>query len=233
MEIIKKIAAIMSEIGAIEKNRRNPQQGYSFRGIDDIYNALQPLLAKHGVVIIPNVIEQHREEREGRNGGALIYSILKVEFSFIATDGSSIKAVTIGEAMDSGDKSCNKAMSAAMKYACLEVFCIPTEEEKDTEYQTHEVKPKVSQAKEDNKTPQDNYSLEIQEFEVLSHTTREANGRVRHGFKLKDKSGNEIMAGTSEEGIANRMRAALANGGIVSVKIKDMGKIKEIVEVSL
>ena len=47
--------------------------------------------------------------------------------------------------MDSGDKSCNKAMSAAQKYAFLQVFCIPTEdppsEPKDTEGQTHEVSP--------------------------------------------------------------------------------------------
>jgi hypothetical protein len=48
----------------------------------------------------------------------------------------------IGEAMDSGDKSANKAMSAAQKYALLQVFCIPTEEPKDTENETHTVEPK-------------------------------------------------------------------------------------------
>jgi hypothetical protein len=33
-------------------------------------------------------------------------------------------------------------MSAAQKYAFFQVFCIPTEEQKDTENETHEVKPK-------------------------------------------------------------------------------------------
>jgi hypothetical protein len=152
----------------------------------------------------------------------------------MAVDCSSIKAVTIGEAMDTGDKASNKAMSTALKYACLQIFCIPTEEEKDTEYQTYEVKPKDSKnLKENNTPPQTESIIEKNEYEVISHTTRESNGKVRHGFKIKDKEGKEIIAGTSDEKIANKMQAALANGGIVSARIKDNGKIKEIVEVSL
>jgi hypothetical protein len=34
----------------------------------------------------------------------------------------------VGEGMDSADKSSNKAMAVAFKYACFQVFCIPTEE---------------------------------------------------------------------------------------------------------
>jgi hypothetical protein len=65
-----------------------------------------------------------------------------MKFTAYAEDGSSVESVTIGEAMDSGDKSMNKAMSTAYKYALMQIFCIPTEEDKDTENQTHEVAPK-------------------------------------------------------------------------------------------
>jgi hypothetical protein len=68
-----------------------------------------------------------------------------VQHTFYAADGSNVVAVTIGEAMDSGDKSANKAMSAAMKYAMIETFSIPTEEFNDTENETHQPLPQRQQ----------------------------------------------------------------------------------------
>ena len=148
MEIYKLIPKVMEEIGAIGKGRKNVQQNYQFRGIDDIYNAVNAALAKHEVFCVPKVISKSREERQTKAGGMLIYTILEVEYTFYAPDSSNIVAVMIGEAMDSGDKSCNKAMSAAQKYAFLQIFCIPTEEPKDTENETHDVLPKKEQVKQ-------------------------------------------------------------------------------------
>lgn len=134
----------MGKVGAIEKDRTNTMGKYSykFRGIDDLYNALQPHLVTAGVFCTSEVIAKEREERESNSGGNLIYTILTMRFTFYAEDGSSVSSVTVGEAMDSGDKSGNKAMSTAYKYALMQIFCIPTEEEKDTEYQSPEVKAK-------------------------------------------------------------------------------------------
>jgi len=92
--------------------------------------------------VVPSVIGETREERQSKNGGAMLYTILRVQFEFIADDGSTFKAITVGEAMDSGDKSANKAMSAALKYALLQVFCIPTEEDNDTENHSPDPLPK-------------------------------------------------------------------------------------------
>lgn len=146
-KIYKAIPLIMSKVGHIAKTRTN-QQGatYKFRGIDDVYLALQPLLFEHGVFFVPNVIHAAREERQSKAGGNLIYTVLRVQYTFFADDGSSFECVVPGEAMDSSDKSSNKAMSAALKYALLQIFCIPTEEEKDTEYQTPESAPKIPPA---------------------------------------------------------------------------------------
>lgn len=126
----------MSEVPAIGKEKTNLQQKFKYRGIDDVMNALQPLLAKYKVFIAPEVLEQTREERDTKNDGTLIYSICKIKYTFYAEDGSSIVATTIGEGMDSGDKATNKAMAIAMKYALFQVFCIPTEEMKDPDAET-------------------------------------------------------------------------------------------------
>lgn len=143
--IYQAVNAIMQEIEAIGKNKTNSMQGYKFRGIDDMYNALQPLFKKHAVFITSNVLESKREERQTAKGGVLIYTIAKCQFKFFTTDGSFIESVLEGEAMDSGDKSTNKAMSTALKYALMQMFLIPTEEKLDTEYESHEVTPKLNE----------------------------------------------------------------------------------------
>ncbi len=155
--IFQKIPLIMSEIGAIAKSQKNTTQNYFFRGIDAVMQAVQPLMAKHGVFSVPKVLETTTEERTSKSGGTLIFRILKVRSRFYATDGSFFDAVTIGEACDSGDKASNKAMSAAEKYALLEVFKIPTEEPKDSENDSHEVEPKQEDEGYDpqNRTHQD------------------------------------------------------------------------------
>ena len=140
--IYKAINEVMKEIGAVGKNQKNSQQGFMYRGIDAVMNAINPALTNHGVFVVPEVLEQIREERTTSKGNLLIYSICKIKFSFFAEDGSHIEAITIGEGMDSGDKATNKAMSIAFKYACFQVFCIPTEEMVDPDAECHEVKPK-------------------------------------------------------------------------------------------
>jgi hypothetical protein len=105
-----------------------------------VYGALSPLLSKHGLCILPRVTDRQVIERQNRQGTALFYVTLTVEFDFVAAeDGSKHTVITVGEAMDSGDKASNKAMSAAYKYAAFQAFCIPTEGDNDADSQTHEV----------------------------------------------------------------------------------------------
>lgn len=136
MNIYESIPSVMGGIGAISKSKKNAQQGFMYRGIDDVMNALQPLLVEHKVFVAPEVLEQTREERQTKNGGNLIYSILTVKYTFFAEDGSHVSATVIGEGMDSGDKASNKAMSVAYKYACFQIFSIPTEEMQDPDAST-------------------------------------------------------------------------------------------------
>ena len=119
-----------------------------FRGIDAVMNALSPALIKNKVFAVPEILEQTREERQTSKGGNLIYSVCKIKYTFYAEDGSSLSAIVIGEGMDSGDKATNKAMSIAFKYACFQVFCIPTEEMVDPDAECHDVKPKEVDGKQ-------------------------------------------------------------------------------------
>lgn len=154
MNIYQSITKILEEVPAIGKNKKNTTQGFMFRGIDDVMNTFQPLLAKHKVFMVPQILEQTREERQTSKGGTLIYSICKIKYIFYAEDGSSIEAIVVGEGMDSGDKATNKAMAIAMKYAMFQVFCIPTEEMKEPDGET----PPASKKKESD------YRKELIEF---------------------------------------------------------------------
>ena len=142
MNIYEAINKTMEDVGVVGKNEKNPKQGWKFRGIDAVMNALNPAMIKNHIFVVPEVLEVTREERTNNNGTTLLYSILKMKYTFFADDGSNVNAIVIGEAMDSGDKSMNKAMSAAFKYACFQTFCIPTEEMKDPDNEVHEVQPK-------------------------------------------------------------------------------------------
>lgn len=148
-EVYKAISAVQGELAkvGISKDGQNTQQNYRFRGIDQVYGALSPLLAKHGLCVLPRIIDRQMHERttiKEWNGqkkeSVLFYVTVTAEFDFVATADGSVHTVrTYGEAMDSGDKATNKAMSAAYKYAAFMAFAIPTEGDNDADATTHEV----------------------------------------------------------------------------------------------
>lgn len=147
-KIYEAITAVMKDIGIVGKNDVNKTQGFAYRGIDAVMNALNPAMIKNKVFCVPEVLEQRREERTSKNGGLLIYSVCKIRYRFFTIDGSSVDAIIIGEGMDSGDKATNKAMAIAFKYACFQVFCIPTAELiNDPDSESHELKNPKSEYK--------------------------------------------------------------------------------------
>jgi len=133
------IVGVIRDIGAdgISKARSNQQQGYKFRGIDDVYNALSPILAANNLCMLPRVKSRTMTEGTTKNGGVLFYVVVDVDFDLVCSlDGSKHTISTAGEAMDSADKATNKAMSAAYKYAAMMAFAIPTEGDNDADSHT-------------------------------------------------------------------------------------------------
>lgn len=183
MNIFETISAVMAEVGAIGKNSKNTMQGFMFRGIDAVMNALNPALVHNHLFIVPEILEQTREERTNSKGTVLIYSIVKVKYTFFAEDGSSISATVIGEGMDSGDKATNKAMSIAFKYACFQVFCIPTEEMIDPDKECHEVQPKEEPKPKVNQEAYSQAKSNLVKLMLEKNVTDEAVCKV---FKVKE-----------------------------------------------
>ena len=139
MEIYKKLNAINAQIEGVKKDKKNQQQGFMYRGIDQFMNSLHPLFAKNGVIVTHEILNAFREERTNARGTVLIWSIIDYKFVFTAEDGSSVCTQARGEAMDSGDKGSNKTLSIALKYALMTLFLIPTEDIAEPDAETHEV----------------------------------------------------------------------------------------------
>lgn len=167
MSVYKAINAVQADLckEGITKDSKNTFDGYNFRGIDAVYNALSPLLAKHGLCILPRMLSRSVAEHQSQKGGILFYVTVDAEFDFVCSeDGSKHTVKTFGEAMDRGDKATNKAMSAAYKYAAFQTFAIPTEGDNDADAQSYAVASK-GQGKGVHK-PTDNPSFNPDEAEV-------------------------------------------------------------------
>ena len=143
-QIYAKMSAVMRDVGAIGKDQKNTAQGFKFRGIDQFVNALYPALTKHGVFLSPRSVNYTQELKDvtrsnGKTGVDKHVTVL-MEYTFYAEDGSS---VTIGpvpaEGLDSGDKATNKALSAALKYALIQTFSIPTEDMAEADLESPEI----------------------------------------------------------------------------------------------
>ena len=208
-KIYEAISNVMAEIGAIGKEKKNQQQGFMYRGIDDVMNALQPALVKHKVFIVPNVVEERREERTTQKGGVLFYTRLEVVYKFYTTDGSYIETKVIGEAMDSGDKATNKAMSIAYKYACFQVFCIPIEEMKDPDAEVHEPAPKnANHTKQSGVKPaQQPSNVPMSEREMDAAAAEVAKQKIGQAKVATIKKELE-RTGVSEKAICDRYKVA-------------------------
>lgn len=142
MDVFKTINAVHSDLAkiGIAKKDKNDYDNYVFRGIDAVYNAVSPILAKHGLLILQRVLSCETSQRQSAKGGVLFNSVVDVEFDLISSsDGSKHTIKTFGEGMDRGDKSINKALTAAYKYALFQAFCIPVEGSSDADQESHNV----------------------------------------------------------------------------------------------
>lgn len=137
---IENVMSDLSKIG-IGKDKTNTQQNFKYRGVDDVMNELSAILPKRGLLILPRVTHYECVERVSASGKPLFYTILYIEYDFVSSEDGSKHTVgpMIGEAMDSGDKSANKAMAIAYKYVCFQAFCIPTEATVDPDAEVHHV----------------------------------------------------------------------------------------------
>jgi hypothetical protein len=146
------VLQVMQDVQAVGKKDRNQSQGFNFRGIDAVVNAVGPALRKAGGFIVPQVQDYEKTTIPAKNGGQLQVVRLTVEYSVYGTDGQPIQGVVVAEAFDSGDKATAKAMSVAYRTFLLQLLCLPTDEpDPDTfSYETAPAQPAMTQEQLNN-----------------------------------------------------------------------------------
>lgn len=181
MNVHQAIMAVLTSLSeeGIGKNRKNAQQGFNFRGVDDIYQTLSPLLSQHGLYLAPDVGEIQSEARTTAKGTAMYSVRLTMHYTVTsAHDGSSIRVASVGEAMDTGDKATSKAMSMAFKYLCFQLFCIPLVGVPDADAETPEPTVRKKDAAKKGSAP----AHDIEPFELLE----EALWAIDHAKTIDD-----------------------------------------------
>lgn len=154
MKVNEAIIEVMRDVQAVAKRDKNTHQGFSFRGIDAVVNAVGPALRQHGVVVMPNVKSHTFETVEvGQKRSLMGHVIVHVEYVFVGPEGDAVACSVVGEAMDSGDKAVPKAMSVAFRTALLQALALPTDEP-DPDANTFERAPAVSSVQAAERDPE-------------------------------------------------------------------------------
>lgn len=191
--ILAAMNAVQNEIiekGGIGKDRKtdskNADYKYNYRGIDDMYNALSPILAKHQVTCMPNIEASQVASYLDQYGKITFKTFVLVRYTFFsAIDGSYIEVVMAGEAQDKGDKGISKALSMAQKYLFIQTFAIPTNTDHDPDRYTSEaVQPKNNHAQHQAQQRGQGERLASLEYKnKVDELMRPYNNRLAHVIK--------------------------------------------------
>jgi len=124
--------AVMQEVGYCRKTRA-AGLGYSFAGEAALIEALRPAMVDHGIVFGAVAYDIVGDTSYQTKAGASMRLVrVKGVFRFThAPSGTHEDVVAFGEGADNGDKSLNKAMTGALKYALRQTFVIETGDDPD------------------------------------------------------------------------------------------------------
>ena len=121
--ISKKLVAVMREVGYVQKAGHNDFQNYKYATEADAIRAVRPAMVKHGLCMIPSVIDTYMDEH-GNTHVNVLYRIFDEDGNFL-----SFKGWGCGNDKNSrgvGDKGIYKALTGANKYALLKTFLMET-----------------------------------------------------------------------------------------------------------
>ena len=125
--IIGRLLAVAADVQPMDKERVGDMK-YKAYTIDTVYSTLRPLLAKHGVIAIPRTTSVEYVMTQRQDKSPAIDARVEIEYTFHASDGSSVAMQFASEGRDFGDKATNKAVQQAYKYGLIQMFMISTGE---------------------------------------------------------------------------------------------------------
>lgn len=128
LNLATKIASVSGELVAIPKvKHKESTVAYAFRSIDEVMNAINPLLEKYKLVISIKVIDRKVTPVTSAKGTPGFAAEVLIDLN--VTDG--IETVTTQEwalSVDYSDKAPTQAMSMAYKYALIRMFVVTTKD---------------------------------------------------------------------------------------------------------
>lgn len=134
--LFKKMLHIENEIQTVKKELtvKLPNGTYKAVGEIDVLNAVKPIEFKYGIKSLPvyrEVIEL--KETETKSGTVNQFIRVKTVFRFINVDNptETLDIESLGDGVDSGDKSSGKAQTYSDKYALLKAYKIATGDDPD------------------------------------------------------------------------------------------------------
>jgi hypothetical protein len=111
------IIQVSNDLGTMERDQSvitDSGRIYRTVGIESIEAALQPLLVKHGITVIPSIIDvQSWDTKDPR--GEIHWARAIVSFTLTGPDGSSVTGSSAGEGSGDTDKALPAAISLASK----------------------------------------------------------------------------------------------------------------------
>ena len=122
------LARVMGDVRAVGKDESNKHQGFKFRGIDAVLNAVGPALRSHCVIVTPHLDSLTRRQTTTAGGSTMNCVDVVVTYTFTGPAGDVLTATVPGESFDSGDKATAKAMSVALRTALLQALALPTQD---------------------------------------------------------------------------------------------------------
>jgi len=141
--IIKALCKIMGDCGTVKKSGKNKFHNYDYATDEDLVGMVRPLMAKHGLVLIPSLAGMPQVEAVQTKNGTATHVSIMMEYTLasVSEDGKTgevwpEKIRTFGEAIDNGDKGFYKASTGANKYTIFRLFQLAAGD--DTERDSHE-----------------------------------------------------------------------------------------------
>lgn len=125
--LMSKLSQIMGDLKDIPKTGYNKAQNYPFRKADDVDAAVSKELAKHGIILWPNLVEETFAPLYQTTSGMTMWiAKVVVEYQFIDGETGEVTPLSRvpGTGADTGDKGHAKAMTMSKKYFLSQVFLI-------------------------------------------------------------------------------------------------------------
>lgn len=140
MTVFTKLHKIQSQVRTIDKNGVNKFQKYNYVMLNDILNAVRPLLDELKLVVVQSTTT-HNSRTEFIDEKTF-YSMSEVHIDTTLVDVEDDSQITVGSVGYStdknGDKAAFKAETGARKYGLLKLFGLDTAEAEPEHDETNE-----------------------------------------------------------------------------------------------